>query len=137
MSYFRKANYLTFKTCLQKYKFLHLYILTFNPMRKSIFTLIFSIILCSVNSCKDETIVDEGLNSSEGMTRSSMGSIDILSDEYRNMIQSDVENMLVDQIFYKDSTYILNLTRDEAAELNISDSIYSVYEELIQELNSK
>lgn len=106
-------------------------------MRKSIFTLISGIILCCVNSCKDETIVDEGLNSSEGMTRSSMGSIDILSDEYRNMIQSDVENMLVDQIFYKDSTYILNLTRDEAAELNISDSIYSVYEELIQELNNK
>lgn len=43
----------------------------------------------------------------------------------------------MDQIIYRDSVYILNMSRDEARELTIPDSLYVVYTNLVEKLNGK
>ena len=41
----------------------------------------------------------------------------------------------MDQVIYRDSMYILNLNAEAAADLNIPDSLYNVYVELVENLN--
>ena len=85
-------------------------------------------------SCKDVEIIEEQPKVTP--TVSTTRAVDTTSDEYKHQNQSNVENMLMDQIIYQDSVYILNLSAEEAADLNIPDSLYNVYTQLVNELNT-
>lgn len=45
--------------------------------------------------------------------------------------------MLVDQIIYRDSVYILNMSKEEAIDLTIPDSLYVHYIKLVENLNGQ
>lgn len=63
--------------------------------------------------------------------------MDIFSDEYKLSIQSSVEGMLLDQIIYRDSMYVLNMTEEEAMDLKIPDSLYIQYITIVNDLNAR
>ncbi|WP_317469115.1 hypothetical protein [Bacteroides hominis] len=86
-----------------------------------------------IHSCKDDEITISCSNESAISTRS--GTMDILVDEHKSKMQSDPENMLIDQIVYCDSMYMLNLSRTEAVDLNIPDSLYEHYSKIVFDLN--
>jgi hypothetical protein len=44
--------------------------------------------------------------------------------------------MIIDRISYSDSTYVLNLTHDEAIILGIPDSIYVIATDVVNNFNS-
>ena len=93
-----------------------------------------SFLLLMLFSCKDVEIVEE--QPKVITTVSTTRAVDTTSDEYKHQNQSNVENMLMDQIIYQDSVYILNLSAEEAVDLNIPDSLYNVYTQLVNELNT-
>ena len=93
-----------------------------------------SFLLLILFSCKDVEIVEE--QPKVITTVSTTRAVDTTSDEYKHQNQSNVENMLMDQIIYQDSVYILNLSAEEAVDLNIPDSLYNVYTQLVNELNT-
>ena len=47
-----------------------------------------------------------------------------------------MENMLMDQIIYRDSAYILNMSKEEAIDLTIPDSLYVHYLKIVDDLNT-
>lgn len=45
--------------------------------------------------------------------------------------------MLLDQIIYRDSMYVLNMTEEEAMDLKIPDSLYIQYITIVNDLNAR
>ena len=89
-----------------------------------------------VSSCKEEELLLEKSQSNEISSRAVICSPDVLSDEYKSRIQSDKESMLIDQIIFRDSMYILNLSTKEAKDLCIPDSLYTFYLQLLNDINN-
>lgn len=87
-------------------------------------------------SCKDSEIISDQVGAND-TTRAISSEVNISSDEAIYKAQSDFENMLMDQVVYRDSVYILNMSRDEARDLTIPDSLYNVYTNLVEKLNGK
>lgn len=87
-------------------------------------------------SCKDSEIISDQAGAND-TTRAISSEVNISSDEAIYKAQSDFENMLMDQVVYRDSVYILNMNRDEARDLTIPDSLYNVYTNLVEKLNGK
>ena len=92
-----------------------------------------SFLLLMLFSCKDVDIVEEQPVAETPTT--TIRNVNTISDESKHQAQSDFGNMLMDQVIYRDSMYILNLNA-EAADLNIPDSLYNVYTQLVNELNT-
>ncbi|SHE92715.1 hypothetical protein SAMN05444349_10874 [Bacteroides faecichinchillae] len=92
-----------------------------------------SFLLLMLFSCKDLDIVEEQPVAETPTT--TIRNVNTISDESKHQAQSDFGNMLMDQVIYRDSMYILNLNA-EAADLNIPDSLYNVYTQLVNELNT-
>lgn len=97
-------------------------------------SLIAVFLLVTVFSCKDDEVIVEQPKASDISTRS-ITNADFTSDEYKHESQSNVENMLMDQIIYRDSMYVLNMSKEEAKDLTIPDSLYNVYVLLVEKLN--
>lgn len=78
-------------------------------------------------SCQEEEILNEltekGLSFSEvndAITRSAVS-----VEEYQILLQTDLLGLLISRIEQKeDSTYVLNLSQEDARTLNIPDSLY-------------
>lgn len=101
-------------------------------MKKNVCTVLLLALLTGiVYACKDEEFVIKQTYENQILTRNS----DIFSDEYKSQQQSNPESMLIDQIIYRDSIYVLNLNKDEATDLNISDSLYDFYYNIVLDLN--
>lgn len=91
-----------------------------------------------VNSCKEDSSVESLIEEAVKTTKSADTSqTDIFSDEYKLSIQSSVEGMLLDQIIYRDSMYVLNMTEEEAIDLKIPDSLYIQYTAIVNDLNAR
>lgn len=105
-------------------------------MKKKTNVLLILASLAVVSSCKDEEILLKQSQSNEISTRAVICTPDVLSDEYKSRIQSDKESMLIDQIVFRDSMYILNLSTEEAKDLCIPDSLYTFYLQLINDINN-
>lgn len=97
-------------------------------------SLIAVFLLVTVFSCKDDEAIVEQPKASDVSTRS-INNTDFTSDEYKHKSQSNVENMLMDQIIYRDSMYVLNMSKEEAKDLTIPDSLYNVYSKIVEDLN--
>jgi len=52
------------------------------------------------------------------------------------MMQSDQELMLADRIVSKNTGYVLDLSEQEASELQIPIELYNKYQEIVQKMNS-
>lgn len=84
------------------------------------------IFLLTAISCHDSDVIENQSNVSE-ITPDASSQVNPTSDEDTYRAQSDFENMLVDQIIYRDSVYILNMSKEEAIDLTIPDSLYVHY----------
>ena len=81
-----------------------------------------------VSSCNDSDIIVENANSGISIDKSTQ--LNLTPDE------SSLENMLMDQIIYRDSAYILNMSKEEAIDLTIPDSLYVHYLKIVDDLNT-
>lgn len=94
------------------------------------------IFLLKAISCHDSDVIENQSNVSE-ITPDASSQVNPTSDEDTYRAQSDFENMLVDQIIYRDSVYILNMSKEEAIDLTIPDSLYVHYIKLVENLNGQ
>ena len=85
-----------------------------------------------VSSCNDSDIIVENANIS--IDKSTQ--LNLTPDEKLHKEQSSLENMLMDQIIYRDSAYILNMSKEEAIDLTIPDSLYVHYLKIVDDLNT-
>ena len=86
-----------------------------------------------VSSCNDSDIIVENANSGISIDKSTQ--LNLTPDEKLHKEQSSLENMLMDQIIYRDSAYILNMSK-EAIDLTIPDSLYVHYLKIVDDLNT-
>ena len=106
--------------------------------RKTKLIILLSFLSMFVNSCKEESSVESLIEKDVKTTKSvDTFQMDIFSDEYKLSIQSSVEGMLLDQIIYRDSMYVLNMTEEEAMDLKIPDSLYIQYITIVNDLNAR
>ena len=87
-----------------------------------------------VSSCNDSDIIVENANSGISIDKSTQ--LNLTPDEKLHKEQSSLENMLMDQIIYRDSAYILNMSKEEAIDLTIPDSLYVHYLKIVDDLNT-
>ena len=87
-----------------------------------------------VSSCNDSDIIVENANSGISIDKSTQ--LNLTPDEKLHKGQSSLENMLMDQIIYRDSAYILNMSKEEAIDLTIPDSLYVHYLKIVDDLNT-
>lgn len=101
---------------------------------------ILTLIAAFATSCADATIEVSQPEQSAEETATTRGlQATSLSEETILLIsryQSDPEIMLAHQIVWQDSLFILSLSRDDAHELQISDSLYTAYQEYVEQLNN-
>lgn len=85
-------------------------------------------------SCVDKEIPLEDIKASPSFEA---GSLNVEKDSLRiqNELQSDSELMILDRIIYKNSVYILDLSAEEAADLDIPNEIYEKYKGYVNALN--
>lgn len=55
----------------------------------------------------------------------------------QSKIQSDVENLLMNRIVFRDSAYVLSLSQEAAAIIGIPNDIYNRYLGYVEELNTQ
>jgi len=85
-----------------------------------------------VAGCKKEIrVADAEKGESTGST--GIPSRDSLETVY--MMQSDQELMLADRIVSKNTGYVLDLSEQEATELQIPIELYNKYQEIVQKMN--
>ena len=84
--------------------------------------------------CNDSDIIVENANSGISIDKSRQ--LNLTPDEKLHKEQSSLENMLMDQIIYRDSAYILNMSKEEAIDLTIPDSLYVHYLKIVDDLNT-
>ena len=70
-----------------------------------------------VSSCNDSDIIVENANSGISIDKSRQ--LNLTPDEKLHKEQSSLENMLMDQIIYRDSAYILNMSKEEDGSIVI------------------
>jgi len=86
-----------------------------------------------VAGCKKEIkLADTGKGETSGLAGIALQ--DSLETMY--MMQSDQELMLADRIVSKTSGYFLDLSEQEATELQIPMELYNRYQEIVQKMNS-
>lgn len=93
--------------------------------------------LLAATSCKDPDVIVEQSNVTSGITIDGVRQVSLTPDEELHKGQSSFENMLIDQIVYRDSVYVLNMSREEALDLTIPDSLYVFYQEIVANLNTQ
>ncbi len=98
--------------------------------------LLFSTFLTILMSCSDVEIVVEQANVNDGITYVNDEHVIDTPDDKLHKAQSDFNNMLMDQIIYIDSKYVLNMSKEEALDLTIPDSLYVLYLNIVDDLNT-
>lgn len=87
---------------------------------------------CSVTGCrKDIKPVDIEVDDKGISTVTVQDSL-----EAKFMMQSNVELMLADRFISKNSTYVLDISEQEAGELHIPSELYQKYFEIVKNMNS-
>lgn len=99
-------------------------------------SILFSIIgiLFIMGACVAEqiTLEDNPTLSGKSQTRG----VQNIDDNAIIAAQTDLYALLAKQVQYKDSVFSLAISQEEATILNIPDSIYNKFQEVIQLLNS-
>jgi len=86
-----------------------------------------------VAGCKKEIkLADTEKGETSGLAETAL--MDSLETVY--MMQSDQELMLADRIVSKNSGYVLDLSEQEATELQIPMELYNRYQEIVQKMNT-
>lgn len=103
-------------------------------MKKNTKLMLIMTFLLVAASCKDSDLVEK-IEEQPVKTEDVVRPVDLTSDEEKYKAQSDFENMLMDQVIFRDSIYVLNMSREEAQDLTIPDSLYNVFVNVVNNLN--
>ncbi len=71
------------------------------------------------------------------ITKSSGTTTQYDSLEKRKLIQNDEDNLMMSRIVYKDSIYVLAISRSSAKNVGVSEEMYDKYLEYVSILNSQ
>ncbi|WP_209578914.1 MULTISPECIES: hypothetical protein [Sphingobacterium] len=86
----------------------------------------------SFASCKKEILQDSN-NEGKALKGKQVTSQDSLETLY--MMQSNLELLLADRIISKSNGFVLDISKQEAVELEIPDDLYQRYQDKVSELN--
>lgn len=86
----------------------------------------------TIISCKKEILQDKAPGNKEGQA-TKVAAQDSLETLY--MMQSNLELLLADRIISKPNGYVLDISKQEATELDIPDDLYQKYQAKVNELN--
>ncbi|MCW8312536.1 hypothetical protein K7A41_14985 [Sphingobacterium sp. InxBP1] len=86
----------------------------------------------TIISCKKEILQEKAPINKEGLV-SKVAAQDSLETLY--MMQSNLELLLADRIISKPNGYVLDISKQEAFELDIPDELYQKYQSKVNELN--
>lgn len=86
----------------------------------------------SLASCKKEILKDSN-GQEETLKGKQVVSQDSLETLY--MMQSNLELLLADRIISKSTGFVLDISKQEAVELDIPDDLYQKYQDKVKELN--
>ena len=98
----------------------------------------FLILIITCYSC-----VENQVDSQQDMRRKtlssyvtkSVSSLSVDSLRMREILQRDVDNLMMHHVVFQDSCFVLTLTLEDIASLNISREIYMKYIEYVDRLN--
>lgn len=105
-------------------------------MKKNTKLVLFITFLLAAMSCNDADIVVEQSKVNNDVSNANTRQVNLTPDKVLHEAQSDFENMLIDQIVFRDSVYVLNMSKEEAIDLTIPDSLYSFYQKMVDNLNA-
>lgn len=86
----------------------------------------------TIISCKKEILQEKAPINKEGLV-SKVAAQDSLETLY--MMQSNLELLLADRIISKPNGYVLDISKQEAFELDIPAELYQKYQSKVNELN--
>lgn len=67
----------------------------------------------------------------------SIGLNDLDSLKLKSRMQSDFDNLIMNRIVFRDSMYVLSLSKESASIIGIPESLYNRYVDYIRELNNQ
>ncbi len=106
-------------------------------MKRLLLTLsvIFTICSCVENTVDSQFQEDQNkpLTLHSLITRSGMVQEDSLV--VKSKLQSDVDNLMMGRVLFKDSVFVLSLKKEDATFLGVSDEVYDRYLDYVDRLN--
>lgn len=105
-------------------------------MKTIILKLAIIIIVCAISACQDDSILDAATE--KGIDKTILHdaiSRSIDDEEMLYRLQTDHIGMLINSIQKVDSTYVLTISQDDAKELGIPDSTYSLVQSITANYN--
>ena len=67
------------------------------------------------------------------ITRSNIEQPDSLT--MLNLMQSDIDNLMINRVTFRDGAYVLTIKREDALFLGVSEEVYDSYVEYVDKLN--
>ena len=52
-----------------------------------------------------------------------------------NLMQSDIDNLMINRVTFRDGAYVLTIKREDALFLGVSEEVYDSYVEYVDKLN--
>lgn len=95
-----------------------------------------SCLISSVDTCHNEQSRNQ-LTLKSLITKSSDNASMPDSLQMKKLIQSDEDNLMMSRIIFKDSAYILAISRSSANNVGVSDEMYDKYVEYVLTLNGQ
>jgi hypothetical protein len=98
---------------------------------------IFTLFASSLLSCSE----DDFFNSEQtyllyNEAKSALTRSSVSEEDFIHFIQTDKMNMILNRIVLTDSTYVLELSREQAHILEIPDSIYDLAVDIVDQYNN-
>lgn len=87
-------------------------------------------------SCSDDSLIDvEQSQQLYDGVRSALTRSAVSEDDFIHFIQTDKMSMLLNRVVKTDSTYVLDLSREQAKILEIPDSLYDLAIDVVYQFN--
>lgn len=102
---------------------------------------VISAVVAMLSGCINDTTTDVKVNNikeqmqmvEKVLSRTVVNQTDSLTMMSRQ--QSDVDNLMMGRVVFKDSIYTLAIKREDAIFLGVSEEIYDKYQKYVEELN--
>lgn len=107
-------------------------------------SLLYVALLIIASACVNEKINGSSVESEsseesiiERFKTKSIGLNDLDSLKLKSRMQSDFDNLIMNRIVFRDSMYVLSLSKESASIIGIPESLYNRYVDYIRELNNQ
>lgn len=93
---------------------------------------------CSRNVLEvtDKTVDGQPLSLKSIATKSSASMYSLDSLQLELLLQTDADNLMINRIVFKDSLYVLSISRESAYDVGVTQETYDKYLEYIEQLNN-